>query len=53
MLAVNIVFSIMHIIDIALDILYIKDTPMENDDYYLLLMCFLILPCIVVVAIAV
>jgi len=43
----------MHIIDVALDINYIKDTPMENDEYYIILICFIILPVFLVIFIAI
>ena len=53
MFIIQLIFSLLHIIDVNLDILYLKETPMENDDYYILLIIFLILPIICVVVIAI
>ena len=46
------IFSIWHVIDVALDLLYIKETPMETDYYYVLIVIFMILPVLFVMVIA-
>ena len=48
----SVLLSLWHISDVALDILYLKETPMENDDFYLLLAFFLVLPVAFVMVIA-
>jgi len=42
------VLPIMHISDIGLDILYIAKTPMEDKEYYMMLIVFMIFPFFVV-----
>ena len=48
----SIIFSVWHVIDVVLDLLYIKETPMETDYYYYLLAVFMIFPVIFVIIFA-
>ena len=44
--------SIFHVVDVVLDVLYFYNTPMENPNYRLVLLCCLFLPFIAVFIIA-
>jgi len=43
-----IVLPIAHVADVGLDVLYIVETPMEDEEYYLMLIIFMIFPFFVV-----